>query len=292
MSARPPIPSLLAETGRAWWRGQSLRLGAALAYYTVFSLAPLLIVAIGVAGLLFDREAVRLHLLAQLRGLVGPEGTAAVGALIETAAQREEASALATAFAAATVLFGASGAFAQLQAALDEIWGPPERPRAGGLRLAIRRRLLSLGMVLAIGFLLLVSLVVATGIAALDELVGRAWSDWQPLLAIVGGAAALALATLLFAAIFKVLPDRDVAWRDVAVGAVATALLFEVGKWAIGLYLGNAAVGSMYGAFGSLVVLMVWVYYSSQIVFLGAQFTRIWSQTSSSTRSRSRVGGP
>lgn len=291
MSARRAPLALLAETGRAWWRGQSLRLGAALAYYTVFSLAPLLIVAIGVAGLLFDREAARAHLLEQLRGLVGPEGAAAIGALVESAARREDASVLATAIAAGTMLLGASGAFAQLQAALDEIWGAEGRPQPGGVRGALRRRLLSLGMVLAIGFLLLVSLLLATGIAALDELVRPAWRDWQALLALLNGATSLALATLLFAAIFKVLPDRDVAWRDVAVGAFATALLFEVGKWAIGVYLGNAAVGSMYGAFGSLVVLMVWVYYSSQIVFLGAQFTRIWSHPSS-RRSRSRVGGP
>lgn len=271
------------ETLLAWWSGQSLRTGAALAYYTIFSLAPLFVLVIAVAGLAYDQEAARRHLVAQLGGLMGSDGAAAVDALIERASRREDRSAFATAIAFATILFGASGAFAQLQAALGEIWGARSAAPAGALGW-LRRRLLSFGMVLLIGFLLLVSLVLAAGVAALDELASARWNGFQPALAVLNLALSLGLATLLFAAIYKVLPDVDLRWRHVWLGAAVTALLFEAGKWAIGVYLGNAAVGSMYGAAGSLVVVMVWVYYSSQILFLGAHFTRVWATRAAEPR--------
>jgi membrane protein len=276
---------LVRETVAEWWTDDALRLGAALAYYTVFSLAPVLVVVIGVASLAFGEDAARSGLVDQLRGLMGPDGAAAVETLIEKASRRESTSLQATALALALTVLGASGAFGQLQRALNEIWDVADS-RNGGIGHLLRSRLLSFGMVLLVGFLLLVSLVVAALVAALDEVLAHRVAMLQPLLGVVQFALSLGVATLLFAAIFKVLPDTDVRWSDVWVGAFATALLFEVGKALIGLYIGNAAVGSMYGAAGSLVTLLLWVYYSSQILFLGAEFTQVW------TRRRGSHGRP
>jgi len=277
--------ALVKETALEWWQGGSPRLGAALAYYTVFSIAPLLVVSIAIAGLVFDEEAARGQIVGQLGGLLGPQGASAIETMVEKASLREGASIGASLLAFGTILLGASGAFGQLQAALNEIWDVTPKSE-GGVWRAVRRRLLSFGMVLVIGFLLLVSLVVAAGVAALDGLVGARSEAWQPLLAALHLVVSMGLATLLFAAIFKLLPDRDIRWRHVWIGALVTALLFEVGKWAIGLYLGNASVGSMYGAAGSLVVVLVWVYYSAQILFLGAEFTQVWSRRRSAPARR------
>lgn len=271
--------AIARETALEWWRGGSPRLGAALAYYTIFSIAPLLVVSIAIAGLVFGEEAARGRIVETLGGLLGPQGAGAIETMVEKASLQEGRSLGASLVAFATILLGASGAFGQLQTALDEIWDV-EPKTEGGVWRFVRRRLLSFGMVLVIGFLLLVSLVVAAAVAALDDVVGARSAAWQPLLALVHFVVSIALATLLFAAIFKVLPDRDVRWRDVWVGALVTALLFEAGKWAIGLYLGNASIGSMYGAAGSLVIVLVWVYYSAQILFLGAEFTQVWSRRS------------
>jgi membrane protein len=278
---------LLRETVSEWWEDDALRLGAALAYYTVFSLAPVLIIAIGVAGFVFGEEAARAGVVEQLRGLMGPDGAASVETVIETAARQETRSLQATAFALATTVFGASGAFGQLQRALNEIWEVADSDQ-GGLWQLVRRRLLSFGMVLLIGFLLLVSLVLAASIALLDELLARNLALLQPLLGAVQVLLSLGVSTLLFAAIFKILPDADVCWSDVWVGAFATALLFELGKVVIGLYIGNAGVGSLYGAAGSLVILLVWVYYASQLLFLGAEFTQVWARRRGL---RGRTGG-
>jgi membrane protein len=268
---------LVRETVSDWWADDALRLGAALAYYTVFSLAPVLVIVIGVAGLVFGEDAARTGLLDQLRALMGPDGAAAVETVIEKASRRESTSLWATMLAVALTMLGASGAFGQLQRALNEIWEVADSRRRGFGEF-LRSRLLSFGMVLLIGFLLLVSLVLAALVATLDELLTQRVTVLQPLLGLVQFGLSLGIATLLFAAIFKVLPDADVRWSDVWVGAFATALLFEVGKALIGLYIGNAGVGSMYGAAGSLVTLLLWVYYSSQILFLGAEFTQVWAR--------------
>jgi membrane protein len=270
--------TLARETVLGWWQDGAPRLGAALAYYTIFSLAPLLLLSIGIAGLVFGEEAARGSIVAQLGGLLGPEAASAIETMVEKAGAQEGRSLGAGALAFATILFGASGAFAQLQTALNEIWDVEPAEKTRGVWAVLRRRLLSFGMVLVIGFLLLVSLVIAAAIAALDELIGARAELLAPLLGAVRFAVSLGLETLLFAAIFKLLPDRDIPWRNVWIGAFATSLLFEVGKWGIGLYLGNAAIGSMYGAAGSLVIVLVWVYYSAQILFLGAEFTQVWSQ--------------
>jgi membrane protein len=267
---------LLRETVVEWWADDALRLGAALAYYTVFSLAPVLVIVLGVASLVFGEETARSGLVEQLRGLMGPDGAAAVEIVIEKASRRESATLRAGLLALVLTVLGASGAFGQLQRALNEIWDVADSRK--GILALLRGRLLSFGMVLLVGFLLLVSLVIAALIATLDEVLARELAILQPVLGVVQFTLSLGVATLLFAAIFKVLPDADVRWADVWVGAFATALLFEVGKTLIGLYIGNAGVGSMYGAAGSLVTLLLWVYYSSQILFLGAEFTQVWAR--------------
>lgn len=261
------------DTARAWWSGNSLQLGAALAYYTVFSLAPVLAISIAVAGLVLGADAARDGILEQLGSLVGPQGAEVIQSIVEQAALRPKASIGATAIGIATLLFGASGAFGQLQRALNDIWEVETKP--SGIAGVLRRRLVSVGTVLVLGFLLLVSLVVSAAIAALGRL--ASWDFLGPVLAAIELVASLGIATLLFAAIYKLLPDRPIRWADVWVGAAATALLFEIGKSAIALYLGRAGVASMYGAAGSVVILLLWIYYSAQILFLGAEFTKVWA---------------
>jgi membrane protein len=278
------LGELLRETLIEWWRDDALRLGAALAYYTIFSLAPLLVIAIAVAGFVFGEEAAQGRVLEQLRGLMGPEGAEAVQRMIERASLRRDSGLGATALALFTMLLGASGAFGQLQAALNKMWDAPQgaparKARAAGVRGFVRKRVLSFGMVLLIGLLLLVSLLVAAAVSALDAVLVQHVVWLQPLFGVLQFLLSGGVATLLFAAVYKILPDRDdIGWRDVWMGAVFTAVLFEVGKAAIGLYLGNAGIGSAYGAAGSLVIVLVWVYYSSQILFLGAEFTQVWAR--------------
>jgi membrane protein len=237
-----------------------------------------LVLAVAVAGFVFGEEAVRGSLMSQFQALMGETGASAIETMIENAALRPETSAMATVLAVATMLFGASGAFGQLQVALNQIWDVEEKPRSGGVWRIVRNRLLSFGMVMVIAFLLLVSLVVASLVSALDQLAATRAPLLQPAIGALQMVASLVVATGLFAAMYKVLPDRELAWGDVWVGAAATAVLFEIGKSLIGLYIGNSGAASMYGAAGSLVVVLIWIYYSSQIVFLGAEFTQVWSR--------------
>ena len=264
---------LAREAGVAWWRDDGLHLGAALSYYTVFSLAPVLIVSVAVAGAVFGSEAATGRIVGQLRGLMGPQGASVIETLIERAALNPEAGWLATAIGVVTILFGASGAFGELKYALNRIW-EVETPTGGGVLRLLRTRLASFSMVLAIGFLLLVSLVVSAALSVLDAFTGSTGEALQPLFAVLNGLISFGVVTLLFALIFRILPDRRVAWRHIWPGAAAAALLFVLGKTLIGLYLGNTAVASVYGAASSVVVLLVWVYYSAQIMFLGAELTQ------------------
>ena len=268
---------LLRETLAEWWRDDALRLGAALSYYTVFSLAPILVVSVAVAGLVFGPEAASGRLVSEMQGLLGPDGARVISTLIERAAVRGDAGWAATALGLATIALGASGAFGQLQYALNEIWNVKTAPSRGLLGL-VRDRFLSFSMVVVIGFLLLVALVVSAALSALDDIAGMYGAILQPVLAVLNFAASFAIVTFLFAAIFKVLPSTEIRWRDVWVGAAVTAALFVVGKEAIGLYLGNTSVASVYGAASSIVVILVWVYYSSQILFLGAEFTQVFAR--------------
>jgi membrane protein len=260
-----------------WWNDNVPHLGAALSYYTLFALAPILIVAMSIAGLAFGEEAVRGEIVGQIDGLVGHEGAVAVQAMLE-GASRPSSSIPATIIGVVTFFLGATGAFLELQTALNAIWRV--KPKASGslLRALVIDRLISFGLVVAVGFLLLTSLVVSAGLAALDQYMGQAFPGvaivWQAVNVLVS----LGVITLLFAMIYKVLPDVELAWSDVWVGALVTAGMFTLGKFLIGLYLGTSSIASSYGAAGSVIVLLVWVYYSAQILLLGAEFTREYVQ--------------
>jgi membrane protein len=266
---------LLKEAASDWSRDRAPRLGAALAYYTVFSIVPLLIVIIALIGLFFGEDAAQSAIMGQISSLVGEQSAAAIKDMIQRAEQ-PSTGLVATVVAVVTLLFGASGVFGQLQDALNTVWGV--EPKEGrGVWGFIKDRFLSFVAVVGTGFLLLVSLVLSSALAAL----GKWFSGVLPLPEVVLQAlnfmVSFVVITGLFALIFKVLPDARVAWRDVWVGAALTAALFSIGKFAIGLYLGKSNVASAYGAAGSLVIVLVWVYYSAQILLYGAEFTQVYA---------------
>jgi membrane protein len=266
---------LIKESFKGWKEDGALDLGAALAYYTIFSLAPLLLIVIAVAGLVWGREAVQGQLVGQMQGIVGAQGAQAIQTMVANAG-KQGSGVLATILGVVTILFGATGVFVQLQSALDRVWNVQPKPGAG-IWSFIRTRMISFGMILGIGFLLLVSLVVTAAVAAAGKWATGMLPGGETLVNILTFAVSFALITLLFAMIYKVLPDVEIGWRDVWIGAAVTALLFTIGKFLIGLYLAHSTVASTYGAAGSLVVLLLWVYYSSQILFLGAEFTQAYA---------------
>jgi membrane protein len=260
--------SLFRQAVQSWSEDYVPSMGAALAYYTLFSIAPLLLIVIGVAGLIFGDDAARGEIFGQLTDLMGAEGAAAVERLLENAS-KPEGGIIATIIGTAMLLLGAMTVFGELQNALDRIWRAPVRKTAAGWWNLLRSRLLSFGMILAIAFLLMVSLVLSAVLAAL----GRGLAH------VLDIAVTFGILTLLFALIYKLIPRVRVAWRDVWIGAAVTALLFAVGKYLIGLYIGKSSVASAFGAAGSVVVMMVWVYYSAQIFLLGAEFTWVYAHT-------------
>jgi len=252
------------------------RLGAALAYYTIFSLAPLLLVAIAIAGMVFGREAAQGQIFGQLHGVLGPQAAQAVQEMVKGAAKPKSGT-IATVVGIVTLLFGAAGVFGQLKDALNTIWNV-EPKKTGGIMTMIKDRFLSFAMVFGVGFLLLVSLVLDAAVAAAGKFVGDRLPGGEALWQGVQLVVSLAVITLLFALIFRYLPDIHPTWRDVWFGAIFTGVLFVLGKFALGLYLGKSAVGSSYGAAGSLVVLLLLVYYSAQILFFGAEFTQVYAR--------------
>ena len=263
---------LLIESLRSWIDHRGTSKGAALAFYTLFSLTPILVLAIAVAGYLFGAEAAQGEIVAQVQGLVGPNGARAIQALL--AAARDPASGrVATLVATVLLLMGATSVFAELKGSLDELWGIDETHRSA-FRVLLRTRLLSFGLVLVLAFLLLVSLVVSAALAMLERYADGILGSSAVILATISSLMSFAVIACLFAVIHKTLPDAPLSWRDVWIGAAFTAGLFSVGKYAIGLYLGNSGVASSFGAAGSVVALLLWVYYSSLIFFLGAEFTR------------------
>ncbi len=266
---------MVKQTVSEWIDQDVSRMGAALAFYTLFAIAPLFVIVLAMAGLWFGEEAARRELFSQVSGLVGSEGGEAIQALV-SAANKPKTGVWATVIAVATLFVGATGVFVQLQDALNSVWGVRRTP-GRGLRNFIKDRLLSFALIVGIGFLLLVSLVLSAGLSALDKfmvgLLPAHESIWQGINFVVS----FGVITLLFAMIFKVLPDVKIAWRDVWIGAIITALLFNLGKLLLGLYLGRSSVTSAYGAAGSLVIVLLWVYYSAQILFFGAKFTQIYS---------------
>jgi membrane protein len=257
-----------------WWNDNVPRLGASLAYYTLFALAPILVVAIGVAGLAFGRDAVRGEVVGQIQGLVGRQGAEAVQAMLEGAA-KPSSSRLATAIGLLTAFLGATGAFIELQTALNAIWRVQPRPGVSVMAF-LKQRLISFGLVVGVGFVLLVSLLVSAALSALNHYLGRIFPALTAIWEASNVLVSLGVVTLLFAMVYQVLPDVRLRWRDVWIGALVTAGFFSVGKQIIGLYLGTSTLASSYGAAGSVVVLLVWVYYSAQVVLLGAEFTRYY----------------
>jgi membrane protein len=266
--------SLIRETATSWVDHKATRLGAALAYYSIFSLGPLLVVAISVAGLFFGADATRDAVSGQLRGLLGESGSQAVNTMLAGTAGHSTAGILSTLLGVGTLLFAAIGVVVQLKDALNTVWDV-EPPSGGGVWTFIRTYLVSLAGVLGVGFLLLVSMLISTALAA----IGKFAAPYMPEFAFqtLEFAVSFGVITALFAMMYKWLPDATIAWRDVWVGAAVTALLFDLGKLAIGLYIGKQGLESTFGAAASIVVVLIWVYYSAQIILFGAEFTHVYA---------------
>lgn len=267
--------ALSKEACAAWAEDNAPSMGAALAFYTVFSLAPVLIVAISVAGLAFGQETAEGEFSRQLQGLVGETGARAIQAIIQSA-NRPALGIIASAIGIGTLLVGASGAFVELQGALNKIWKVQRRSESVWLRV-IRQRFLSFGLVLGLGFLLLVSLVVSAALGAVGNFIAPLLPWPVFLLESVNFLLSLGVIALLLAMIFKYLPNTEIAWSDVWIGAAVASLLLTTGKALIGLYLGRSTVASAYGAAASLVIILTWVYYSAQILLLGAEVTHVYA---------------
>lgn len=276
-TTQPPNTfQLLKEATQAWLDDYAPSMGASISYYALFSLAPLLLIVISVAGLVFGEEAAQGEIVAQLVGIMGHEGAEAVQAMLKAAREPKESIA-ATCFSLVIFLIGATATFAELQNALDRIWRVPALKRKSGLWHLLRTRFLSFGLVLGMGFLLTVSLAVSAALAALGQW-WKAWFlGWEVVLELVNFAVSACIFMLLFASIYKTMPRAKIAWRDVWTGATVTSLLFMVGKALIGLYLGKSGLASGFGAAGSVVVLVAWVYYSAQIFLWGAEYTWVYA---------------
>lgn len=277
------IPTLLKETVWAWYEDRGPRLGAALAFYTLFSLAPLFIIVIAIAALAFGREVAYAQLTQQIEGFIGQEGARVVQTAIEHTS-RPRSGLLATLIGLGTLLFGATVVFSELQDALNTIWKVPPKPRRNRAIHLIRERSLAFAMVLGIGLLLLLSIIANTVLNAMMQIFGDVLPrqvDWWRTANLVFS---FVIVTLLLAMIYKVLPDVAIAWTDVLIGAVVTALLFMIGKYLIEVYVGYSSVASVYGAAGSLVVFLIWVYYSAQILYFGAELTKVYAERRGSKR--------
>lgn len=280
---------LIKSAAAAWIDDYAPSMGAALSYYTIFSLAPLLLIVISVAGLFFGTDAVRGEIFGQLRGLMGDDAAKAVEAILTTVSKPAE-SITATAIGVGVLLVGATAVFGELQDALDRIWRAPVPDESSSLWRLLRTRLLSLGMILGIAFLLMVSLVLGAVMAALGKWWGGLFIGWEVLAQLVNVLVGFALTTAVFAMIYKLMPRVKVLWEDVWFGAVVTSALFTVGKLLIGLYIGKSGIASGFGAAGSLVIILLWVYYSAQIFLIGAEFTWVYAHTFGSLREVSKPG--
>jgi membrane protein len=267
---------LLKETGEDFVEDNVTRLAAALAYFTLLSLAPLVVLALAMAGLAFDEESTRNRLATELGAVVGPSGASAVETIVRSA-ETPSAGIVSSVLGLLVLLFGASGVFGELQGALNTIWEVAPKP-GRGIWGTVRDRLFSFAMVMGVAFLLLVSLILSTALSAVGTFLERSLPGGEAIWQVLNFVLSFAVVSALFAVTFKVVPDVKIRWRDVWIGAVVTALLFTIGKFLIGLYLGKSSVASSYGAAGSLVLLVIWVYYSSLILFLGAEFTQIYAK--------------
>lgn len=272
------LGGLFKEAFNQWWNEDNpFALAAALSYYTFFSLAPLLIIVIAVASLFFEREATQNQIVATMQGLVGRDSAEAIQTLVESAGTQSSGM-VATTVGVVMLLIGAVAVVGQLQDSLNTIWGVTVRS-GSGVWVVLKDRFISFGMILGIGFLLLISLVASAALAALSQFVSRVLPGGAVVWQAVDLLVSVGFITVLFALIYKVLPDVRIAWRDVWVGALMTAVLFTIGKFLLGLYLGQGGVASTYGASGSLVVILLWVYYSALIFFFGAELTQVYATT-------------
>ena len=270
--------TLIKLAASAWLDDYAPSMGAALSYYTLFSLAPLLLIVISVAGLVFGADAVRGEIVGQLQGLMGKDAAKTVEQILASVSQPAQGI-TATVIGIVLVLIGATSVFAELQSALDRIWRAPTREKSSGLWTLLRTRLLSFGMILGIAFLMMVSLVLGAVMAALGKWWGGMFVGWEVLAQILNEVFSLVLTTTVFAMIYKLMPRVKVRWQDVWLGAIVTAALFTIGKFLIGYYIGKSGIASGFGAAGSLVIILVWVYYSAQIFLIGAEFTWVHAHT-------------
>ena len=278
---------LLKDAASSWSGDHAQAMGASLAYYSLFSIAPLLLIIISVAGIFFGEDAVRGAVFDQLADLMGASGANAIGEMLAHAHQPKTGG-LAAAIGVLLLLFGASGVFGQLRAALDQIWRAPSSAKSSGVWRWLRANLLSMGMVFAMAFLIAVSLVLSTVVSTLGKWWGAYLGGWTIVAHVLDVAISFGMLTAIFALIYKVMPRARVEWHDVWIGAATTAALFTAGKFLIGLYLGKSSIGTSFGAFGSLAIFMVWVYYSAQIFLFGAEFTWVYAHELGSRRAEPR----
>jgi membrane protein len=270
-AVEPGLWNALKRAGQNWLAHKSPKAGASLAYYSIFSMGPLIVVVISIATLVFERQGVQREVVDAIKGLVGDKGAEAVGGMLSTAGKPSEGL-FATIIGTATLLFAAIGVVVQLKEALNTVW-ETEAPKRSGLWGFVREYVLSFAAVLAMGFLLLISMLLTAALAAVGKFMGGGLPE--PLMQALGFVVSFLVTSAMFALLFKLMPDAEVQWRDVLLGAVATAALFEIGKFAIGLYIGKQGLESTYGAAASIVVLLIWVYYSAQILLFGAEFTHV-----------------
>jgi membrane protein len=268
----PEVIQVLKAAASEWMKHRGASKGAALAFYTLFSIAPILVLVIAIAGFFYGADAAQGQLITQLKGLLGPKGAEAIQ-LVLAGARDKESGKTATIVATLLLVFGATSVFAELKDSLDEIWEMPPRDE-GGLWDTLRTRLLSFGLILVLAFLLMVSLVVSAALAVLQNYLNGLWHDTAMLLGWLASAISFLVIAILFGVIYKLLPRIRLSWHDVIIGALGTAAMFTLGKYAIGLYIGNSGVADSFGAAGSMIALLLWVYYSAQIFFLGAEFAR------------------
>jgi membrane protein len=277
------IGGIVHDSVTAWLDHNASSLGAALAYYTLFSIAPILVIAVAIAGSVFGSQAAETQVLGQMQGLLGDSGAAAIRGLLASA-QNSHTKGLAAAVSVITLLVGATSVFGELQKTLDQIWGAPARDKTVAWWRVLRSRLLSVGLILGVGFLLMVSLVASAALAGLGDWLRIYMMHWNVVLPALDLLLSMALTTFLFAMIYKYVPRESIAWGDVWVGGFVTAALFSIGKSLIGLYLGRSSLSTAYGAAGSVMVLLLWIYYSAQIFLLGAEFTHVFAYTRGSRR--------
>lgn len=279
MTIRPKaFFDILKTTYQEFNDDKASRLAAALAYHTAFSIAPLLVIIIGIIGIIVNENTVRADIISNIHKNVGPDAAQLVESLIETKSLSSGAGIFSTLIGFIALLFGASGVFSNLQGALDTIWNVDQIEQKGGLKGLVRDKLLSFGMLLVVGFLLLVSLVISTLLSAVDAYVSGILPATQIILEIISFSLSVAIITALFALIYKFLPHVDIEWRDVLIGATVTSVLFTIGKTALSIYLARSSTASLYGAAGAFVLILLWVYYSAQIVLFGAEFTQVFAR--------------